>query len=65
MRLEFGRYTTWEEGGRYHFQYIGGKGGRGKSRVIHTIKDMFRMKNGLHTLLSMGENAVRTVGIAL
>ncbi|EAQ84157.1 predicted protein [Chaetomium globosum CBS 148.51] len=53
-----------EEGGRQHFQYIGGEGGTGKSRVIHAIKDMFRLKDGLHTLLLTGAsgNAAALIG---
>ena len=47
-----------EEGGRQHFQYIGGEGGTGKSRVIHAIKDMLRLKNGLHTLLLTGASGI-------
>ncbi|KAK4233381.1 hypothetical protein C8A03DRAFT_38916 [Achaetomium macrosporum] len=43
-----------EEHGKQHLQYVGGEGGTGKSRVIHAIKDMFRLKDGLHTLLLMG-----------
>jgi hypothetical protein len=43
-----------EEGGRQHFQYVGGEGGTGKSRVIHAVKDMFRLKDGLHALLLTG-----------
>lgn len=53
-----------EEGGRQHFQYVGGEGGTGKSRVIHAIKDMFRLKSGLHTLLLTGAsgNAAALIG---
>ncbi len=53
-----------EEGGRQHFQYVGGEGGTGKSRVIHAIKDMFRLKDGLHTLLLTGAsgNAAALIG---
>ena len=36
-----------EQEGRQHFQYVGGEGGTGKSRVIHAIKDMFRLKDCL------------------
>jgi hypothetical protein len=53
-----------EEGGRQHFQYVGGEGGTGKSRVIHAIKDIFRLKDGLHTLLLTGAsgNAAALIG---
>jgi hypothetical protein len=53
-----------EESGRQHFQYVGGEGGTGKSRVIHAIKDMFRLKDGLHTLLLTGAsgNAAALIG---
>jgi hypothetical protein len=53
-----------EEGARQHFQYVGGEGGTGKSRVIHAIKDMFRLKDGLHTLLLTGAsgNAAALIG---
>jgi hypothetical protein len=53
-----------EEGGRQHFQYVGGEGGTGKSRVIHAIKDMFRLKDGPHTLLLTGAsgNAAALIG---
>jgi hypothetical protein len=53
-----------EEGGRQHFQYVGGEGGTGKSRVIHSIKDMFRLKGDLHTLLLTGAsgNAAALIG---
>jgi len=53
-----------EEEGRQHFQYVGGKGGTGKSRVIHAIKDMFRLKDGLYTLLLIGVsgNAAALIG---
>jgi hypothetical protein len=53
-----------EEGGRQHFQYVGGEGGTGKSRVIHAIKDMFRLKDGRHTLLLTGAsgNAAALIG---
>ncbi|KAH6851380.1 hypothetical protein B0I37DRAFT_282065, partial [Chaetomium sp. MPI-CAGE-AT-0009] len=44
--------------------YVGGEGGTGKSRVIHAIKDMFRLKGGLHTLLLTGAsgNAAALIG---
>ncbi|KAK4118967.1 hypothetical protein N657DRAFT_550072, partial [Parathielavia appendiculata] len=53
-----------EEGGRQHFQFVGGEGGTGKSRVIHAIKDMFRLKDGLHTLILTGAsgNAAALIG---
>jgi hypothetical protein len=53
-----------EEEGKQHFQYVGGEGGTGKSRVIHAIKDMFRLKGGLHTLLLTGAsgNAAALIG---
>jgi hypothetical protein len=53
-----------EEDGKQHFQYVGGEGGTGKSRVIHAIKDMFRLKGGLHTLLLTGAsgNAAALIG---
>jgi hypothetical protein len=53
-----------EEDGWQHFQYVGGEGGTGKSRVIHAIKDMFRVKDGLHTLLLTGAsgNAAALIG---
>ena len=53
-----------EEEDRQHFQYVGGEGGTGKSRVIHAIKDMFRLKDGLHTLLLTGAsgNAAALIG---
>ena len=53
-----------EEGGRQHFQYVGGEGGTGKSRVIHAIKDMFRLKDVPHTLLLTGAsgNAAALIG---
>jgi hypothetical protein len=53
-----------EVGGRQHFQYVGGEGGTGKSRIIHAIKDMFRLKDGLHTLLLTGAsgNAAALIG---
>ncbi|EAQ92937.1 predicted protein [Chaetomium globosum CBS 148.51] len=53
-----------EEGGWQHFQYVGGEGGTGKSRVIHAIHDMFRLKDGLHTLLLTGAsgNAAALIG---
>ncbi len=53
-----------EEEGRQHFQYVGGAGGTGKSRVIHAIRDMFRLKDGLHTLLLTGAsgNAAALIG---
>ncbi|EAQ89249.1 hypothetical protein CHGG_05868 [Chaetomium globosum CBS 148.51] len=53
-----------EEGGRQHFQYVGGEGGTRKSVVIHAIKDMFRLKSGLHTLLltSASGNAAALIG---
>jgi hypothetical protein len=53
-----------DEDGRQHFQYVGGEGGTGKSRVIHAIKDMFRIKGGLHTLLLTGAsgNAAALIG---
>ncbi|RXG41776.1 hypothetical protein VDGE_30528 [Verticillium dahliae] len=37
--------------GQQHFQYVGGEGGTGKSRVIHTIKDMFRLKDRAAALI--------------
>ncbi|KAK8869384.1 hypothetical protein PGQ11_007962 [Apiospora arundinis] len=43
-----------EEEGPQHFQYVGGEGGTGKSRVIHAIKDMFRLKDAQQTLLLTG-----------
>ncbi|KAH7190414.1 hypothetical protein DER44DRAFT_753229 [Fusarium oxysporum] len=53
-----------EEEGKQHLQYVGGEGGTGKSRVIHAIKDMFRLKDGLHTLLVTGAsgNAAALIG---
>ncbi|KAH6959603.1 hypothetical protein BKA56DRAFT_501346 [Ilyonectria sp. MPI-CAGE-AT-0026] len=53
-----------EEEGKQHLQYVGGEGGTGKSRVIHAIKDMFRLKGGLHTLLLTGAsgNAAALIG---
>jgi hypothetical protein len=53
-----------DEDGRQHFQYVGGEGGTGKSRGIHAIKDMFRLKGGLHTLLLTGAsgNAAALIG---
>jgi hypothetical protein len=53
-----------EADGRQHFQYVGGEGGTGKSRVIHAIKDMFRLQDGLHTLLLTGAsgNAAALIG---
>ncbi|KAL6406058.1 hypothetical protein AUP68_10619 [Ilyonectria robusta] len=53
-----------EEEGKQHLQYVGGEGGTGKSRVIHAIKDMFRLKGGLHTLLVTGasRNAAALIG---
>ncbi len=53
-----------EDDGRQHFQYVGGEGGTGKSRVIHAIKDMFRLKDELHTLLLTGAsgNAAALIG---
>jgi hypothetical protein len=53
-----------EQEGRQHFQYVGGEGGTGKSRVIHAIKDMFRLKDCLHTLLLTGAsgNAAALIG---
>jgi len=53
-----------EEEGKQHFQYVGGEGGTGKSRVIHAIKDMFRLKDGLHTLILTGArgNAAALIG---
>jgi hypothetical protein len=53
-----------EEDGKQHLQYVGGEGGTGKSRVIHAIKDMFRLKDGLHTLLLTGAsgNAAALIG---
>ena len=53
-----------EEEGRQHFQYVGGEGGTGKSRVIHAIKDMFRLKDVLYTLLLTGAsgNAAALIG---
>ncbi len=53
-----------EHDARQHFQYVGGEGGTGKSRVIHAIKDMFRLKDGLHTLLLTGasDNAAALIG---
>ncbi|EAQ84295.1 predicted protein [Chaetomium globosum CBS 148.51] len=78
MRLELGRYATYVDvalgltrhwtlnklQSMAHFQYIGGEGGTGKSRVIHAIKDMFRLKDGLHTLLLTGAsgNAPALIG---
>jgi hypothetical protein len=57
-----------EEDGKQHLQYVGGEGGTGKSRVIHAIKDMFRIKGGLHTLLltgASGNAAVLIGGVTL
>ncbi|KAL2015898.1 hypothetical protein VTK56DRAFT_4645 [Thermocarpiscus australiensis] len=57
-----------EDGGRQHFQYVGGEGGTGKSRVIHAVNDMFRLKDGLHTLLltgASGNAAVLIGGVTL
>jgi len=53
-----------EEEGRQHLQYVGGEGGTGKSRVIHAIKDMFRLKDSLHRLLLTGAsgNAAALIG---
>ncbi|EOO00579.1 hypothetical protein UCRPA7_3931 [Phaeoacremonium minimum UCRPA7] len=50
--------------GKQHFQYVGGEGGTGKSRVIHAIKDIFRLKDSLHTLLLTGAsgNAAALIG---
>ncbi len=53
-----------EEEGRQHLQYVGGEGGTGKSRVIHAIKDLFRLTMGVHTLLLTGAsgNAAALIG---
>jgi hypothetical protein len=53
-----------EEEGKQHLQYVGGEGGTGKSRIIQAIKDMFRLKDGLHTLLLTGAsgNAAALIG---
>ena len=53
-----------EDEGKQHFQYVGGEGGTGKSRVIHAIKDMFRLKDSMHTLLLTGAsgNAAALIG---
>lgn len=53
-----------EEEGAQHFQYVGGEGGTGKSRVIHAIKDMFRLKDAQQTLLLTGAsgNAAALIG---
>jgi hypothetical protein len=53
-----------EEESKQHLQYVGGEGGTGKSRIIHAIKDMFRLKDGLHTLLLTGAsgNAAALIG---
>jgi hypothetical protein len=49
---------------KQHFQYVGGEGGTGKSRTIHAIKDMFRLKDVVHTLLLTGAsgNAAALIG---
>lgn len=41
------------------------EGGTGKSRIIHAIKDMFRIRDGLHTVLlvcifSLAERSFRS-----
>ena len=53
-----------EEEGKQHLQYVGGEGGTGKSRVIHAIKDMFRLTLGAHALLLTGAsgNAAALIG---
>ncbi|KAK8118347.1 uncharacterized protein PG998_002973 [Apiospora kogelbergensis] len=53
-----------EEEGPQHLQYVGGEGGTGKSRVIHAIKDIFRLKEAQQTLLLTGAsgNAAALVG---
>ncbi|EAQ85212.1 hypothetical protein CHGG_09226 [Chaetomium globosum CBS 148.51] len=53
-----------EEGGRQHFQYVGGEDSTGKPRAIHAIHDMFRLKDGLHTLFLTGAsgNAAALIG---
>jgi len=53
-----------EEEGKQHFQYVGGEGGTGKSRIIHALKDMFRLKGGVHMLLLTGAsgNAAALIG---
>ena len=45
-------------------QYVGGEGGTGNSRVIHAIKNLFRLKDGLHMLLLTGAsgNAAALIG---
>lgn len=50
--------------GEQYLQYVGGEGGTGKSRVIHVIKDMFRLKGGLYTLFLTGAsgNAAALIG---
>jgi hypothetical protein len=53
-----------EMDGEQHLQYVRGGRGTGKSRVIHVIKEMFRLKGGLHTLLLTGAsgNAAALIG---
>ena len=50
--------------GRQHLQYVGGEGGTGKSRIISAIKEMFRQKDALHTVLvtAASGNAAALVG---
>ena len=49
---------------KQHLQYVGGEGGTGKSRIIHAVKDMFRLKDGLQTVLLTGAsgNAAALIG---
>lgn len=45
-----------DDEGAQHLQYVGGEGGTGKSRVIEAMKDLFRLKDGLDTMLLTGAN---------
>jgi len=49
-----------EKEDKQHFQYVGNKKGTSKTRIIYVIKDIFRLKDNLHTLLLTDANGNTT-----